>query len=128
MLWPQNNARARLRRLAHALSCSPRTRLDLGEAPHKPLGEQRRHSTIRLIARVVGVETADMLVNEILTRHLPNHNVVVSCTGLTGSPDESGRRRRKKALARARNARVRCGMIRLAWRLLTQRLETALVT
>jgi len=38
--------------------------------------------------------------------------------GLTGSPDESGKRRREKGLARAGNARVRTGMIRLAWRVL----------
>jgi transposase len=38
--------------------------------------------------------------------------------GLTGSPDESGKRRREKGLARAGNARVRCGMIQLAWRFL----------
>jgi len=37
---------------------------------------------------------------------------------LTGSPDESGKRRREKGLARAGNARVRRGMIQLAWRFL----------
>ena len=35
---------------------------------------------------------------------------------LTGSPDESGSKRREKGLARAGNARVRRGMIQLAWR------------
>ncbi|MFA1624986.1 transposase [Rhizobium mongolense] len=38
--------------------------------------------------------------------------------GLTGSPDESGKRRREKGLARAANARMRRGMIQLAWRFL----------
>ena len=38
--------------------------------------------------------------------------------GLTGSPDESGAQRREQGLARAGNARVRRGMIQLAWRLL----------
>jgi transposase len=37
---------------------------------------------------------------------------------LTGSPDESGNRRREKGLARAGNARVRRTMIQLAWRFL----------
>ena len=36
--------------------------------------------------------------------------------GLTGSPDESGSKRRERGLARAGNARVRRGMIQLAWR------------
>ncbi|MDX8470421.1 transposase, partial [Mesorhizobium sp. VK23B] len=39
--------------------------------------------------------------------------------GLTGSPDESGQRRRERGLARAGNARVRRGMIQLAWRFLS---------
>src|SRR4051795_4884940 len=38
--------------------------------------------------------------------------------GLTGSPDESGARRREKGLARVGNARVRRGMLQLAWRFL----------
>jgi transposase len=83
---------------------------------------------IRLIARVVGVgvETADMLVNEILTRRLRAGKAVARYAGLTGSPDESGRRRREKGLARAGNARVRRGMIQLAWRFLMFQKESAL--
>jgi transposase len=37
---------------------------------------------------------------------------------LTGSPDESGSKRREKGLTRAGNARVRRGLIQLAWRFL----------
>jgi transposase len=37
---------------------------------------------------------------------------------MPASPDESGKRRREKGLARAGNARVRCGMIQVAWRFL----------
>ena len=46
--------------------------------------------------------------------------------GLTGSPDESGKKRREKGLARAGNARVRRGMIQLAWRFLDYQKESAL--
>ena len=46
--------------------------------------------------------------------------------GLTGSPDESGARRREKGLARAGNARVRRGMIQLAWRFLMFQKDSAL--
>ena len=42
------------------------------------------------------------------------------------SPDESGRKRREKGLARAGNARVRRGMIQLAWRFLRFQKDSAL--
>nr|WP_232375884.1 IS110 family transposase [Mesorhizobium comanense] len=49
---------------------------------------------VRLISSVigVGVETADMLVNEILSRRLRDRKAVARYAGLTGSPDESGER------------------------------------
>nr|WP_245209347.1 IS110 family transposase [Rhizobium sullae] len=59
-----------------------------------------------------------MLVNEILSRDLRDRRAVARYAGLTGSPDESGKRRREKGLARAGSARVRRGMIQLAWRFL----------
>jgi transposase len=56
------------------------------------------HAMVRLLARVIGVgiETADMLVNEILSRNLRDQRAVARYAGLTGSPDESGKRRREK--------------------------------
>ena len=85
-----------------------------------PPDQEGPHAMMRLIARVlgVGIETADMLVNEVLSRHLRDGKAIARYAGLTGSPDESGKRRREKGLARAGNARVRCGMIQLAWRFL----------
>ena len=78
------------------------------------------HAMMRLLARVigVGVETSDMLVQEVLSRNLRDRRAVARYAGLTGSPDESGRRRREKGLTRSGNARVRRGMIQLAWRFL----------
>src|SRR5215216_2888119 len=78
------------------------------------------NAMVRLLAQVVGVglETADMLVHEILSRNLRDRRAVARYAGLTGSPDESGNRRREKSLAKAGNARVRRGMIQLAWRFL----------
>lgn len=78
------------------------------------------HAMVRLLARIIGigVETADMLVHEILSRPLRDRRAVARYAGLTGSPDESGQRRREKGLARAGNARLRRGMIQLAWRFL----------
>ncbi|MER8474189.1 hypothetical protein NKH23_33565 [Mesorhizobium sp. M1328] len=48
-----------------------------------------------------------MLVHEFLSRGLRDRRAVARYTGLTGSPDESVKRRREKGLARAGNARVR---------------------
>jgi transposase len=101
-----------------------------------------------LLARVVGigVETADILVPEALPRNLRDRRAVArgACPragrrpdpggGLTGSPEESGARRREKGLARpapgseqgAGNARVRRGMLQLAWRLLMFQKDSAL--
>ena len=64
---------------------------------------------VRLLARVVGVgiETADMLVNEVLSRPMRDRKAVARYAGLTGSPDESGAKRREQGLARADNSRVR---------------------
>ena len=83
---------------------------------------------VRLLARVigVGVETADMLVREVLSRQLRDRRAVARYAGLTGSPDESGGRRREKGLAKAGNARVRRGLIQLAWRFLRFQRDSAL--
>src|SRR5712672_924844 len=55
----------------------------------------------RLLARVIGIgiETADMLVQEILSPKLRERRAVARYAGLTGSPDESGLKRREKGLA-----------------------------
>ena len=66
----------------------------------------------------IGIETADMLANEVFSRDLRDQRAVARYAGLTGSPDESGRKRREKGLTRSGNARVRRGMIQLAWRFL----------
>jgi transposase len=86
------------------------------------------HAMMRLLARVIGVgiETADMLVHEVLSRNMRDRKAVARYAGLTGSPDESGRRRREKGLARSGNARVRRGMIQLAWRFLLHQKNSAL--
>jgi transposase len=78
------------------------------------------HAMVRLIARVIGVgiETADMLVHEVLSRRLRDRRAVARYAGLTSAPDESGGKRREKGLAKAGNARVGGGMIQLAWRFL----------
>jgi transposase len=86
------------------------------------------HAMVRLLARVIGVgiETADMLVQEVLSRNMRDRRAVARYAGLTGAPDESGAKRREKGLARSGNARVRRGMIQLAWRFLIFQKDSAL--
>jgi transposase len=78
--------------------------------------ETEPHAMVRHLARVVGlgVETADILVNEVLSRPMRDRKAVARYAGLTGSPDESGAKRRERGLAKAGNARVRRA-IRRSW-------------
>jgi hypothetical protein len=57
------------------------------------------HVMVRLLARVigVGVETADMLVQEVLSRNLRDRRAVARYGGLTGSPDEREEASRERA-------------------------------
>jgi transposase len=100
------------------------TRLEnLAQAPAKG-----PNVMVLLLARVIGigVETADMLVREVLSRDMRDRRAVARYAGLTGSPDESGAKRRDKGLARSGNARVRHGMIQFAWRFLLFQKDSAL--
>ena len=87
------------------------------------------NAMVHLLMRVVGLglETADMLVHEILSRMLRDRKAVARFSGLTGSPDESGSKRREKGLSRSGNARVRKIMIQLAWRMVIFQPESVLV-
>src|SRR3954453_4770500 len=86
------------------------------------------NAMVRLLASVIGlgIETADLLVQEVFSRDLRDRRAVAPYAGLTGAPDESGSKRREKGLAKAGKARVRRGMIHLAWRFLLHQKESAL--
>jgi transposase len=86
------------------------------------------HAQVRLLCRVVGIgiETADMLVHEVLWRKLRDRRAVARYAGLTGAPDQSGEKCNEKGLAKAGNARVRRGMIQLAWRFIRFQPDSAL--
>ena len=87
------------------------------------------HPMILLLARVfgVGLLTAESMVREVLYRKLRDRRAVARYAGLTGSPDESGKKRREQGLAKAGNGRIRRVLIQLAWRLLVHQRESALV-
>src|SRR5947199_2282709 len=71
---------------------------EIEQARQKRLEQQPEsgpHAMVRLLARIVGVgvETADRLVHELLSRPMRDRRAVARYAGLTGSPDESGARR-----------------------------------
>ena len=69
------------------------------------------HAMVRLLARVigVGVETADMLVQEVLSRSMRDRRAVARYAGLTGSPERERQKTREK---RADPFRQRSGSTR----------------
>ena len=105
---------ARLHLIREQLGAIEKARL----ARLKGAPQEGAHPMLLMLAKVlgIGVETADMLVHEVLSRELRDDKAVGRYAGMTGAPDESGSKRREKGLARAGNARVRRGMIQLAWR------------
>jgi transposase len=115
---------ARLRFVSDQIKSIEVTRLER----LKKASKEGPRAMVFLLARVIGIgiETADMLVHEVLSRNLRDRRAVARYAGLTGSPDESGKRRRERGLARAGNARVRRGMIQLAWRFLMFQKNSAL--
>ena len=90
--------------------------------------EEKHQKMVRLLAQVhgLGIETADMLAGEVFSRDIRDRRALARYGGLTGSPDESGKKRREKGLARAGNPHVRTGMILLAWRFLIFQKDSAL--
>jgi transposase len=103
----------RLRFVKQQIKEIEKTRTErLAKTPDEP-----RYAAARVLTRVVGVgvETADMLVQEVFSREIRDRRALARYAGLTGAPDESGQRRRERGLAKAGNARVRRGMIELAW-------------
>jgi transposase len=115
---------ARLAMLREQIALIEQTRLvRIKQAP-----ETGPHAMVLLLASIIGVgiETADMLVQEVLSRNVRDRRAVARYAGLTGSPDESGSKRREKGLAKSGNARVRRGLIQLAWRFLRFQKDSAL--
>jgi transposase len=89
---------------------------------------ERSNAMVHLLTRVigVGVETGDMLVQEVFSRNLRDRKAVARYAGLTGAPDESGKKRRERGLAKSGNARVRRGMLQLAWGFLVHQQDSML--
>ena len=114
----------RLRLVREQMKIIEKTRLQkLVKAPR-----EGTNPLVLMLTRVlgIGVETADMLVHEVLMRNLRDRRALARYAGITGAPDESGSKRREKGLARGGNARVRRGLVQLAWRWLMFQKDSAL--
>jgi transposase len=101
----------RLRFVKQQIKEIEKTRAErLAKAP-----SERRHAMARTLTPVVGIgiESSDML--EVFSREIRDRKALARYCGLTGAPDESGQKRCERGLAKAGNARVRRGMIELAW-------------
>jgi transposase len=88
----------RRRLIVHQIRQIEAARLErLKQAPRRGA-----HAMVRLSARVksISIETADMLVHEALSRNLRDRRAVARYAGLTGSPEESGCKRREKGSVR----------------------------
>ena len=116
---------ARLQLVIEQITELERARLQRLRQPPADAGQAQ----IALLARVfgLGIETADVVVHELVVRNLRDRRAVARYGGITGAPDESGARRREKGLARAGNARIRRIMLQLAWRFLRFQKQSALV-
>lgn len=126
------NTRSELRRDLERLQLLKRQIADIEHRfaqKHMSNPGKGANAMLQLLAKIrgIGLETANLLVYEILSRNLRDRRAVARYAGLTGTPDESGRKRREKGLSRAGNARVRVSMIRLAWRFVLFQKESALV-
>ena len=128
-----DNTRAELRRflerLASCASRSARSNRNACASSRRP--RPRRKVRTRWFASLHGSSASvsrrrTCWSTRFLSRGLRDRSAIARYAGLTGSPDESGKRRREKGLARAGNARVRCGMIQLAWRFLKFQKDSAL--
>jgi transposase len=89
----------------------------------------KRNAMVLLLTKIIGLgtETAEQLVHEMLSRQFRDRKAVARYAGLTGSPDESGSKRREKGLSRSGNKRVRNILIQLSWRMLMFQPESDLV-
>ena len=86
---------ARLAVIREQIAAIERARLErLKQTPN-----DRPHAMLQLLARVVGVgiETADMLVQEVLSRNLRDRRAVARYAGLTGFPTRAAPRDGRKA-------------------------------
>jgi transposase len=97
------------------------------EGEHSFAAQARRRFQQLVTVTGMGAATAATLVAEVFMRNFADRRALARFVGLTGTPDESGSRRRDRGLMKAGSARVRHIMIQLAWRMLYHQPNSALV-
>jgi transposase len=97
------------------------------EGEHNLAAQARRLLQQLVTVTGVGAATAATLVAEVFMRSFADRRALARFVGLTGTPDESGSRRRDRGLMKAGSARVRHIMIQLAWRMLYHQPNATLV-
>jgi transposase len=132
------NLRAELDRLFDRLDLVKRQIKAIDSARDEQIAMEGKDETtltgqaLAMIARLatltgMGATTASVLVSEVFARSFRDRRALARFVGLTGTPDESGSRRRDRGLMKAGSARVRHVMIQLAWRMLRHQPDCALV-
>lgn len=88
----------------------------------------REERMIRLLVMIygLGVETATLLVRELLWRGFRDRKALAKYAGITGTPFKSGGMDREQGIGRDGNPRVRGCLLQLAWRWLGFQPESAL--
>jgi transposase len=74
----------------------------------------------------VGVETATVLVHEVLSRHFKDRRALGGFVGLTGTPYDSGGSKTEQGISKNGNPQVRRMLSQLAWRWLRHQPASAL--
>ena len=97
------------------------------EGEHSFAAQARRRFQQLVTVTGMGAATAATLVAEVFMRNFADRRALARFVGLTGTPDESGSRRRDRGLMKAGSKRVRHIMIQLAWRMLYHQPNSALV-
>ncbi len=90
-----------------------------------PNREERMIQFLIAIAGL-GVETATLLVCEVLCRPFRDRGAIACFVGLTGTPFQSGGMEREQGIAKTGNQHVRCILVQLAWRWLRFQPDSAL--
>ena len=112
---------AELRRLMarHRLLCEQLQEIEAArDRVATALQPDQSERMIQHLAQIVGLglETATLLVREMLCRRFRDRRAVASFAGLTGTPFRSGGMAREQGIGKNGNARVRRIVMQLAWR------------
>jgi len=115
------NAAARLGRILDRLELVMKQITELEQARDAVVAKEAASSEvetmIRGLARMkgIGAELATVLVWEAYVRSFPSRRALAAYAGLTGTPFDSGDKRREQGIGKAGNRRLRSSLVELAW-------------